>query len=73
MSDDKYLKSKVIYQRVRCMGCNNRIEIERGQREMLCPQCKESWIVYWVTPDMPMVLRRLTPAYWPEGSKRDDM
>jgi Zn finger protein HypA/HybF involved in hydrogenase expression len=65
MSEEKYLRPKEIYQRVRCMNCQTRINVELGQKEVYCPQCGTGWKVYWVTPDLPMVLRRISPAYWP--------
>jgi hypothetical protein len=68
MREEQYLRSKGIYQRVRCMACNNRMGVKAGQREVTCPACNQGWVVMWVTPDLPMVLRRISPAYWPEGS-----
>ena len=69
MDEEKYLRSKQIYQRVRCMNCQTRIDVEQGQERSYCPQCGEGWIVWWVTLDMPMVLRRISPAYWPGENK----
>lgn len=63
--EEKYVRPKEIYQRVRCMKCNQRINLELNQREAYCPNCGEGWIITWVTPDMPMVLRRIQPHYIP--------
>jgi len=66
MADEKYFRSKQVYQRDRCMKCNTRINVELGQKEVRCPNCQVGWVVFWVTPDLPMVLRRISPAYWPK-------
>ena len=50
---------KEIYKRIRCMRCTHRIELEQGQKEAWCPHCGLGWVITWVTPDIPMVLRRI--------------
>lgn len=57
-----YARPKEIYQRIRCMQCTTRINLEPGQRIAPCPQCGLKWVIAWVTPDIPMVLRRVVPS-----------
>ncbi len=59
--EEKYARSKEIYQRIRCMRCTFRIGLEQGQKEATCPECGLSWVITWVTPEIPMVLRRVMP------------
>lgn len=58
----QYARPKEIYQRIRCMRCTHRIELEKDQKEAWCPSCGLGWVITWVTPDIPMVLRRIMPA-----------
>lgn len=58
----KYARPKEIYQRIRCMRCTHRIDLEKDQKEAYCPACGLGWVITWVTPDIPMVLRRIMPT-----------
>ena len=57
--EEKYVRPKEIYQRIRCMRCKYKIPLDAGQKEATCPSCGIGWVISWVTPEIPMVLRRI--------------
>jgi Zn finger protein HypA/HybF involved in hydrogenase expression len=67
MTNEKYIRPREIYQRVRCLKCQTRINVELEQRQVCCPKCNEEWKIMWVTPDLPIISRRVRAAFYREN------
>jgi NAD-dependent SIR2 family protein deacetylase len=63
----EYVRTKDIYQRVRCMKCGEKLPLEKEQMEVHCPGCGMDWVISWINPDIPMVLRPSIATYKPDG------
>ena len=66
---EEYVRSKEIYQRVRCMKCGEKLPVEQEQKEVSCPKCRMEWVISWINPDIPMVLRPVIANYKPDGGR----
>ncbi|MEM1538027.1 MAG: hypothetical protein QXK12_04520 [Candidatus Nezhaarchaeales archaeon] len=40
---------------VRCLNCLKRVPVERGANKAICPHCKASFSIVWVTPTQPKI------------------
>ncbi len=65
----EYAREKQIYQRVRCMICGEKLPLDQSQEEVHCPKCGADWVISWINPDIPMVLRPVISTYKPDGGR----
>jgi ribosomal protein S27E len=65
----EYARSKEVYQRVRCMLCGEKLPLDQGQKEVHCSKCGADWVISWINPDLPMVLRHVISTYKPDGGR----